>query len=114
MKLSTSITNRPAPAPAPPAHTRVRHSPRTPLELTNMPERERPQERAERRGCRHPSQQPVRPPRTQHLRVIDAVTAEHHREQQPEHLATRVSPPPDAPSEAAPPHPPAARSRAAR
>jgi len=55
-----------------------------------VPERERPQKRSQRRGCRHPSQQPTGPSRAQHLRVIDAVTTEHHREQQRQHLASRV------------------------
>jgi len=56
-----------------------------------MPEGEGAQERAQRRGCRHPAtRQPPRLARSQDLAVIDAVRAEHHREHQRRHLAPGV------------------------
>jgi hypothetical protein len=61
------------------------------IQLAYVTESERPQERPQRRGCRHPAtQKPSRATRPQHLAVIDAVRAEHHREQQRHHLAPRV------------------------
>ena len=61
------------------------------VELPDVPERERAQERPQCRGRRHPAaQQPPRPTRPQQLAVIDAVRAQHHRKQQRHHLAARV------------------------
>jgi hypothetical protein len=43
-----------------------------PVELADMPEGERTQERAQRRRCHHPKpQHPLRRTRAQHVRVID-------------------------------------------
>jgi hypothetical protein len=61
------------------------------VELADMPERKRPQERPQRRRCRDPAaQQPARAARAQHAAVIDAVGAQHHRVEQRHHLAARV------------------------
>ena len=61
------------------------------VELAHVPERERPQERPQRRRRRQPAaQQPPRAARPQHIAVVDAVGAQHHREQQRHHLAARV------------------------
>ena len=61
------------------------------VELANMPEGERPQERAQRRGRRDPApEQPPRAARSQHLAVIDAVGAQRHRVDQRHHLPARV------------------------
>ena len=61
------------------------------VELTDMPECERPQERSERRRGRDPpTQQPASPAGPEHVAVIDAVSAEQHREHERHHLATRV------------------------
>ncbi len=70
------------------AHQRL---PEQLVQLAHMPEGEGAQERAQRRGCRHPAtRQPPRLARSQDLAVIDAVRAEHHREHQRRHLAPGV------------------------
>ena len=62
-----------------------------PVELADMPERERPQERPKRRRRRHrmPEHRP-RLSRAQHVAVIDAISPEHHRRDQRHDLAARV------------------------
>ncbi len=61
------------------------------VELADVPERQRAQERAERRWRGDPAaQQPARPARPQHAGVVDAVGPEHHREQQRHDLTSRV------------------------
>ena len=56
-----------------------------------MPERERAQKRPQRRRRRQPAaQQPPRAPGAQHVAVVDAVGAQHHRKQQRHHLAPGV------------------------
>jgi len=63
------------------------------VELADMPESERPQERSQRGGRRHPAtQKPARAARTQYLAVIDAVRAQRHRIDQRHHLPARVRP----------------------
>ncbi len=63
-----------------------------PVELAHVPERERTQERAQRRRRRDPAtQQPARAAGPQHVAVIDAVSAERHREDQRHHLAARAA-----------------------
>ena len=65
--------------------------PEQPVELAHVPERERAQKRSQRRWRRQPAaEQSPRPPGPQHVAVVEAVGAEHHREQQRHHLATRV------------------------
>jgi len=60
------------------------------FELADMTERERPQERAERRGCHHPMRHHrLRRPGTQHVGMIDVRTAGEHRVHQRQHLAPR-------------------------
>lgn len=59
-----------------------------------MPKRERPEKRPERRRRRDPApEQPARAPRSQHITIVDAVSAEQHREDQRHHLAPRVGRP---------------------
>jgi len=61
------------------------------VEVADMPEGERTQERPERRRRRHPAaQQPSGAPGPEHVAVVDAVGAEHHRVDQRHHLAPRV------------------------
>jgi hypothetical protein len=61
------------------------------VQLAHVPEREGAQERPERRRRRDPaSEQPASTPGPEHVDVIDAVCAEHHREDQCHHLAARV------------------------
>ncbi len=62
-----------------------------PVELTDMPKGERPQERPQcRRGRQPPAQQPARAARTQHIAIIDRIGAEQHRVDQRHHLPARV------------------------
>lgn len=62
-----------------------------PVELTHMPESERPQKRPECRGRRQPAtQQSTRATRPQHITIIDRIRAEQHREHERHHLAARV------------------------
>src|SRR5215211_7121087 len=61
-----------------------------PIELADVPERKRTQERPERRrGHRPMSEDRLGPPRSEHVAVIDAVSAQQHRVHQREHLASR-------------------------
>ena len=61
-----------------------------PVELADMTERERPQERPQRRGSHHPEpQHSLRRPRAQHVRVIDMRTAREDRRDQRQHFAAR-------------------------
>jgi hypothetical protein len=61
------------------------------VELAHVPEGERAQERAERRRGGDPAtQQPPGAPGPQHVGVVDAVGAQHHRIQQRHDLAPRV------------------------
>jgi hypothetical protein len=56
-----------------------------------MPERKRPQKPPHRRRRRHPTtQQPPGLGRAKDLTIIDAVRAQHHREDQRHHLARSV------------------------
>jgi hypothetical protein len=65
-----------------------------PIELAHVPEGERAQKRAQRRGRGDPApQQTPRAPRAQHVAVIDRVGAQHHREHQAHDLAPRVGRP---------------------
>jgi len=51
-----------------------------PVKLADMPERERPQKRSQRRRSHHPvPKHPRGAPAAQHVAVIDAVCAEQHR-----------------------------------
>jgi hypothetical protein len=60
------------------------------VELSDMPERERAQERPERRGRHHPvPQDQACRPRAEHVHVIDRVRAGEHPVHQREHLAAR-------------------------
>jgi len=61
-----------------------------PVELTDMPERERTQERAERRRRSHATEQRPQAPGPQHIAVVDAVRAERHRVNQGHDLAPRI------------------------
>ena len=72
----------------PRAHERlVEH----PVELTHMPESERPQKRPQRRGRgQPPAEQSPRATRPQHITVIDAISAEQHRVDQSHHLPARI------------------------
>jgi hypothetical protein len=61
-----------------------------PVELTDMPERERPQKRAQRRRRHRPvTEHHLGAPGPEHVAVIDAVRPEQHRVDQREHLAPR-------------------------
>ena len=81
----------PRPGRRPPARRARAPRPSSAVELADMPERERAQKRPQRRGRRHPAaQQPARAARAQHVAVIDAVGAQHHRVDQRHHLAARV------------------------
>ena len=61
------------------------------IELANMPERERPQERAQRRGCRDAmTEHRAGLSRAQHVAVLDAVRTEHHCRDQAHYFAPRV------------------------
>jgi transposase len=64
-----------------------------PVQLAHVAEGKRAQKRAQRRRRGHPTQQPIGPPSPQHVGVIDAVSANHHREDQRHDLAARVLPP---------------------
>ena len=60
------------------------------VELADMPERERTQERPQRRGCHHPEpQHPLRRTRAQHVRVVDVRAASQDRRHQREDLTAR-------------------------
>ena len=60
------------------------------VELADMPERERPQERPERRRRHHPvPQDQLRAPGAEHVHVIDAVRASEHAVHQRHHLPAR-------------------------
>jgi hypothetical protein len=62
-----------------------------PVQLADMPERERPQERPQRRRRRHPvPEHSASLPRTQHAAVLDAVRPQTHRREQAHHLAPRI------------------------
>jgi hypothetical protein len=61
-----------------------------PVELADMPERKRAQERAERRRRHRPvPEDRLGPPGAQHVAVIDAIGAQQHRVHQREHLSSR-------------------------
>ncbi len=61
------------------------------VELAHVPERERAQKRPQRRRRRDPAtQQPARPARAQHARVVDAVGAQDHRVEDRHHLAAHI------------------------
>jgi hypothetical protein len=91
MKLSTSTTRASlarAGTRSPRARDRLGQQP---VELANMTEGERAQERPQRRGRGQPAaQQPSRATRPQKLAVIDAVSTEQHRVDQRHHLPTDV------------------------
>jgi hypothetical protein len=62
-----------------------------PVELAHVPEGERAQERAKRgRGGNPAPEQPAGATGAQHVTVVDAVRAEHHRVDQRQQLAARV------------------------
>ena len=62
-----------------------------PVELTDVPERKRPEERAQRRRRRDlMAEDRAGPPGAQHVAVIDAVRAERHRRDQRHDLAARM------------------------
>jgi hypothetical protein len=88
MKLSMSITNGPSPTPAPGLPRPPERDIKDTVELADMPEGERAQERPHRRG-RHdpvPEDQPGRAcPQRVHL--IDAVSPAEHPVDQAHHLA---------------------------
>ena len=66
----------PSPGPAPAAHARARLSREHPVELADVPERERAQERPQRRRRRDAMPEHRRGlPRPQHVAVLDAVRA---------------------------------------
>jgi hypothetical protein len=72
----------------PGARKRLRQQP---VELAHVPERERPQKRAKGRRRRDPAaEQPARTPGPEHIGVVDAVGAQHHRVDHGHHLAPRV------------------------
>ena len=48
------------------------------VQLADMPELQRPQERAQRRRCPHPGKQPAHPAVPQHRHVRDRVRTRHH------------------------------------
>jgi hypothetical protein len=62
-----------------------------PVELPDMPERERAQERPQRRG-RHgpPPEHRAAAARAQDVAVVDRVSAQQHRRDQRHHLAARI------------------------
>ncbi|HEV7806120.1 MAG TPA: hypothetical protein VGO80_09890 [Solirubrobacteraceae bacterium] len=61
------------------------------IELTDVPERKRAQERPQRRRRRNPAtEQPARAPCPQHAGVINAVGAQDHRVDERHHLAPRI------------------------
>jgi hypothetical protein len=62
-----------------------------PIQLADVPERERPQERPKRRRRRDPMPEHRGGlPRAQHVAVLDAVSAQDHRADHRHHLATRI------------------------
>jgi hypothetical protein len=70
-----------------------RHSQQS-VQLTHVPERERPQKRPKRRGRRQPApEQPPGAPGPEHVGVVDAVGAQHHRNDKRYHLAPRAGRP---------------------
>jgi len=88
MNESTSTTQRRSPGPAPAAHARVGQDA---VELADVPERERPQERPERRRRRDRVPEDLTTsPRAQQVAVIDAVRAECHRRDERHDLRARV------------------------
>jgi len=60
------------------------------IELADMTESERPQERPHRRGAPNPAEQPVHPAVPQQVHVIDAVRASDHPRDQTRDLQVRV------------------------
>jgi len=56
------------------------------VELAHVPEAERTQERAQRRGRPHPVEQPTHPAMTQQLRIGDRVRTGNHARDQRGHL----------------------------
>jgi hypothetical protein len=64
--------------------------PEDPVELANMPERERPQKCPQRRGRHHAmAEDPDGAPAAQHVTPIDAVCAQEHRVHQRHDFASR-------------------------
>jgi len=61
-----------------------------PVELADVPEGERAQERPQRRGRRHPPKQGPQAPGAQHVAVVNAVRAQRHRVDQRHDLASGV------------------------
>jgi hypothetical protein len=60
------------------------------IQLADVTERERAQERATRRRCHHPMPQHlVGGTRAQHINIVDAVTPNRHRREQRQDLAAR-------------------------
>jgi hypothetical protein len=89
---AVDIDHQPAVAGPGPGHPRaLERLCEQPVQLADMTEGERAQERAQRRRRRQPAaEQPVRTSRPEHVGVVDAVGAKHHRQQQRHHLAARV------------------------
>ncbi|MGH2902832.1 MAG: hypothetical protein ACRDK7_04510 [Solirubrobacteraceae bacterium] len=90
MKLSTSITSGPSPGSVPAPHARGGRDVEHTVELADVPERERPQEGAQCRGCHHPMpQDQAGRPGPEHVHLIDPIGAREHLVQQRHHLPTR-------------------------
>jgi hypothetical protein len=103
MKESTSITSPPGGGPGTRLPRAAQDLAEHVVELADVPERKRPQERAERRRRHRPMpKHRVNPGRAPDIAVTDAVRAEQHRVNQREHLG---------PGRDAPGRPPGARSR---
>jgi len=62
------------------------------VELADVTEGERPQERAHRRGCPDPAEQPAHPPVAEQVQVGDAFCAGDHPRHQARHLQPGVHP----------------------
>jgi hypothetical protein len=91
MKESMSITSRSPPGPAPADQARRIGLRQHPIKLPHMPEAERAQEGAERRGRHHAaSKQRLGAPGPQHVAIVDRIGSERHRVHERADLAARL------------------------